>query len=272
MCVHAARLLAALPSRPAARRRLSLCDGPGTEGCGACLGSAGGIGAVGFAGAGVVRALERRLPAAPGRQVRRAAEWGAALISSTERGAASGAPAHRSHAGGVRPGHALSGAVAVHPRPVRAFGVDPARITVAPNGVDHAPFVGLRRQSSVTTGSRSLRLGFLGSLMISKAPHLLLEAAARLASRLRVCRSVRRLLATITATTAIGNSSSRCSAAMAFGSTARFLTTRSPPRSRRSTSWSCRRSGRRTRHWSSRKRSLRGFRWSRPGSAASRRW
>jgi GT2 family glycosyltransferase/glycosyltransferase involved in cell wall biosynthesis len=157
-----------------------LCDGPGTEGCGACLGSAGGIGAVGFAGAGVVRGLERRLPAATGRQVRRAAEWGAALIASTEE------VQHqerrridhmREVCGQVR--HFLAPSRFIRDRFV-AFGMDPARVTVAPNGVDHVPFVGFRRQSSVTTGSRALRLGFLGNQMISKAPHLLLEAAAGL--------------------------------------------------------------------------------------------
>src|SRR6185436_5049250 len=60
------------------------------------------------------------------------------------------------------------------------FGVDPARIAVAANGIDpgslgdHPPVTGMTRSR------RPLRLGFLGSLMISKAPHILLEAAAML--------------------------------------------------------------------------------------------
>jgi GT2 family glycosyltransferase len=42
-------------------------------------------------------------------------------------------------------------------------------------GIDHRPFAGLSREPA-----RHLRLGFFGSLMVSKAPHLLLEAFAGL--------------------------------------------------------------------------------------------
>jgi GT2 family glycosyltransferase len=55
------------------------------------------------------------------------------------------------------------------------FGVEPERITVAPYGFDRAPFRGVAR-----TSSDRLRLGFLGSVMASKAPHVLLEAVDRL--------------------------------------------------------------------------------------------
>jgi GT2 family glycosyltransferase len=56
------------------------------------------------------------------------------------------------------------------------FGVDPARILLSPYGFDHRPF----RGPMVTSPSPPLRLGFLGSLMVSKAPHVLLEAVRRL--------------------------------------------------------------------------------------------
>src|SRR5262249_9454675 len=57
-----------------------------------------------------------------------------------------------------------------------AFGVPAARIAHHPYGHDHAPFALLPPR----TASERLRIGFLGSLMVSKAPHLLLEAFAGL--------------------------------------------------------------------------------------------
>lgn len=56
-----------------------------------------------------------------------------------------------------------------------AHGLRPEQVTLARQGIDHAPFEGLER----TPGER-LRLGFLGSLMVSKGPDLLLEAFADL--------------------------------------------------------------------------------------------
>ena len=64
-----------------------------------------------------------------------------------------------------------------------AFGIPPERIVHAPLGFDRGAFNGPAESfddGSGSKGSRSpLRLGFVGSLMISKAPHLLLEAATR---------------------------------------------------------------------------------------------
>jgi len=57
-----------------------------------------------------------------------------------------------------------------------AHGWEASRLTLAHQGVDHAPFRGLTR-----TASDRLCLGFVGSLMASKAPHLLLEAFGGLA-------------------------------------------------------------------------------------------
>ena len=55
------------------------------------------------------------------------------------------------------------------------FGIPAERITHARYGFDHRPFEKMPRH---TPGRLSgpLQLGFLGSLMVSKAPHLLLEA------------------------------------------------------------------------------------------------
>ena len=69
------------------------------------------------------------------------------------------------------------------------FGIPPERITVSINGVDRGDPSGVSGFSSTqavakavsrSAGDHGLRLGFLGSLMISKAPHLMLEAASRL--------------------------------------------------------------------------------------------
>lgn len=56
-----------------------------------------------------------------------------------------------------------------------AFGVPRSRLSLWQQGIDLRPFSGLRRRSSA-----HLRLGFLGSLTPSKAPHVLLEAVAGL--------------------------------------------------------------------------------------------
>src|SRR5207244_2666387 len=55
------------------------------------------------------------------------------------------------------------------------FGIPSDRITISPYGVDHAAFRNVKH-----TISDRLRLGFFGSLMASKAPHVLLEAVREL--------------------------------------------------------------------------------------------
>jgi glycosyltransferase involved in cell wall biosynthesis len=70
--------------------------------------------------------------------------------------------------------HFLAPSRTLHERFLR-FGIEAARMTLQEQGIDQRGFQGLER----TRGDR-LRLGFLGSLMVSKAPHLLLEAAAGL--------------------------------------------------------------------------------------------
>lgn len=57
-----------------------------------------------------------------------------------------------------------------------ALGIERERITVADYGFDHGRFAAARRPAAPST----LSVGFLGSLMISKAPHLLLEAVSRM--------------------------------------------------------------------------------------------
>lgn len=158
-----------------------LCEGPagtgGSEpsGCRGCLGPAGGTGKAGFIGAATMRELERRLPVASASHLRRVAGRLATLATSAR---------ESEHQTQVRLEHMrhvcadvthfLAPSRHMRDRFVQ-FGVAPGRITVAGYGFDHAPFGRIER-----TPSPRLRLGFLGSLMVSKAPHVLLEAVGRL--------------------------------------------------------------------------------------------
>jgi glycosyltransferase involved in cell wall biosynthesis len=120
------------------------------------------------------RRLEAALPAA-GRAVRYATGWAAARLAGDAR---------RQERAQARADHMreLCGRIATFLAPSAflrdrfvAFGVAASRIRTWALGIDHARFTRVERSH---TGP--LRIGFLGSLMISKAPHVLLEAFARL--------------------------------------------------------------------------------------------
>ncbi|MBI3493616.1 MAG: glycosyltransferase [Acidobacteria bacterium] len=165
-----------------------VCDGPGREdvsGCRACLGPAAAAGPVGFMGATAVRALERRLPAAPARQLRRVTGRLASFVArdgEAEEHARKRLEHMREVCGDVT--HFLAPSRFMCDQFVR-FGVAPDRITVADYGFDHAPFRDIERTASDRRVGRvlsdpALRLGFLGSLMISKGPDVLLRAIGAL--------------------------------------------------------------------------------------------
>lgn len=152
-----------------------VCDGPEPSGCHACLGATGGAGTAGFLGAAALRVLERRLPATPARHLRSLAGRMATRVFSP--GAADDQARRRlEHMRAVSADvtHFLAPSRHMRDRFVQ-FGVVPERITVSRYGFDHTPFRRIGR-----TPSTRLRLGFLGSLMVSKAPHVLLEAVGRL--------------------------------------------------------------------------------------------
>jgi glycosyltransferase involved in cell wall biosynthesis len=58
------------------------------------------------------------------------------------------------------------------------FGIPPERIVHAPLGFDRGAFDGPAKAGHHAPPARPLRMGFVGSLMVSKAPHLLMEAAS----------------------------------------------------------------------------------------------
>src|SRR5262245_52320901 len=152
-----------------------LCEGPGPSGCSGCVGAAGGLPASAFVAAGAVRHLERHLPASIsgplGRASRRVAS-GLASDGDAERESRTRTDHMREVCRHVT--QFLAPSSHMRDRFVR-FGIPAARITVSGYGFDDRPFRGLERSTSP-----QLRIGFLGSLMVSKGPHVLLEAFAKL--------------------------------------------------------------------------------------------
>jgi GT2 family glycosyltransferase/glycosyltransferase involved in cell wall biosynthesis len=146
------------------------CEGPGTAGCASCTGTAGALSPALMWGAPLVRAMRGTVP----RLARRAAS--AVGDSSAGRARASRQSLRRLDHMRQRFGHvALAVAPSEHVRRRFAAAGFPAdRIEVSEYGV--------RVMSPSPTVARAtpLRLGFLGTLMVSKAPHLIVDAIALL--------------------------------------------------------------------------------------------
>jgi GT2 family glycosyltransferase/glycosyltransferase involved in cell wall biosynthesis len=149
------------------------CNGPDPASCGRCLGPAASAGALTFAAARAARVLVRS--SALPRPLRTAADLFAGTAASS--GAATQEAVKRlGHMRDVceKVSHFIAPSQYLRDRFVE-FGIPSTKITLSPYGFDHAPFRKLTR-----TSSDRLRIGFFGSLMVSKAPHVLLDAAGRL--------------------------------------------------------------------------------------------
>jgi GT2 family glycosyltransferase/glycosyltransferase involved in cell wall biosynthesis len=153
------------------------CAGSEPDGCGRCLGPIGAVPRLAFAPRGPLRRLVR-LVAHPARSAAALAmRVGGDAVGRRSRAASRRRLAHmRAIAGAVTRFYAPS--TYVRDRFVR-FGLDPGRITVSPYGWELPPTTE-DAASAATDPGVALRLGFVGSLMPSKAPHLLIEAAGRL--------------------------------------------------------------------------------------------
>ncbi len=155
-----------------------VCDGPEAHepaGCPPCVGTAGGASAATFLGAAAIRAVEQVLPARPGRALHQAAARLACAIArdGVARSQAEARVRHmRTLCDDIT--HFLAPSQFIRERFIR-FGIPTGRITWSPYGLDPTAF----RHGGRRPGDR-LRIGFLGTLMASKAPHLLLEAFGRL--------------------------------------------------------------------------------------------
>jgi GT2 family glycosyltransferase/glycosyltransferase involved in cell wall biosynthesis len=164
--------------------RLQRCNGPLEDGCAACIGVAGQVGSAVYAGARVVRALETRLPEAISQPIRQGAERIATRLTDTRQDPTIARLAHMRRVLDCVD-HVL--APSRHMRD-RFLPIVPAeRIDVSEYGVARERFVAARRSSTGEPDDRNsprprqpLRLGFLGSLMVSKAPHLLIDSYRRL--------------------------------------------------------------------------------------------
>jgi GT2 family glycosyltransferase/glycosyltransferase involved in cell wall biosynthesis len=148
-----------------------VCAGPGPTGCGACV-HAGADAPIPAGAVPALRAVESRLPKAVGAAGRR-------LVTALrpEVPPASAASAVRTrHMREVltRIDHFLAPAQAMRDWFI-GQGVPAERIGVSPYGLDEAPLRAVSRQPAP-----QLRIGYIGTLMVSKAPHVLLEAFARL--------------------------------------------------------------------------------------------
>ncbi len=155
---------------------LQLCDGPDKNGCGACLGPAAQVHPVIAAAAPAWRAVERHAPrplAAPLRRIA-ALTASAAGARAVECSAAASRLAHMKDVCS-RIDHFVAPSHYVRDRFVQ-FGIDADRISVSRMGFPDSPTPRQRPRNAAAP----LRVGFVGSMMVSKAPHVLLEAIRRL--------------------------------------------------------------------------------------------
>jgi GT2 family glycosyltransferase/glycosyltransferase involved in cell wall biosynthesis len=163
---------------------LQRCHGPLEDGCAACVGVAGHAGSATYVGARAMRALESRLPGSISRPLRRGAEKVAARLADNMSDPAMARLAHMCRVLGCVD-QVL--APSRHMRD-RFLPIVPAeRIDVSEYGIARERFVAAHRSSPAEPGDgrssrrqRPLRIGFLGSLMVSKAPHLLIDSFRRL--------------------------------------------------------------------------------------------
>jgi GT2 family glycosyltransferase/glycosyltransferase involved in cell wall biosynthesis len=168
------------------------CEGPGETGCKRCIENAAASPTAGVGPAvRAIRALERTWPRAGG-IVGVAARAGARVMAAEDAGWAASALRTRHVRGEVLPHIELFLAPSAHMRDrfVR-FGVPAERVRVSPYGL--APVAvtrGVAARSIAAPGdvpepprgadTAPLRIGFVGSLMTSKAPHVAMNAVARL--------------------------------------------------------------------------------------------
>lgn len=150
--------------------RLERCAGPSPSGCAKCIGAAGTAGAGSYRVAAGLRRLGLPVPSSTGP---------IATGLRAMRGEEAGVDASVSRLLHMRDACATVTEFLAPSRTVKdrfvEFGIPEARIALHEYGIDQSRLEGLER----TAGDR-LRIGFVGSMMVSKGPHLLLEAFAQL--------------------------------------------------------------------------------------------
>ncbi len=153
---------------------LERCEGP-QQGCDRCVMPHAGLSGPGYSSAAALAALVGRLPGGIARPLRRI---GGRVVPFL------GRRANAADAGLERSRHMLdiAGRTNLFLAPSQTlrdhfirFGVPAERVRHIHQGIDHGPLEDLKHEPS-----DRLRIGFLGSMMASKAPHILLEAFALL--------------------------------------------------------------------------------------------
>jgi GT2 family glycosyltransferase/glycosyltransferase involved in cell wall biosynthesis len=149
---------------------LQRCDGP-AAGCERCIRGEAGGGRAAYQAARAVRAAQRVLPSDAGQAVHRVASRTAQHLGDRATALAEGqlrARHMRWVANRVNLVLAPSRTLEGH---MLRFGLRRARLMHLPQGIDTSRLQGVER-----TAGASVRFGFIGSMIVSKAPHLLLEA------------------------------------------------------------------------------------------------
>jgi GT2 family glycosyltransferase/glycosyltransferase involved in cell wall biosynthesis len=150
----------------------NVCDGPRPHECDRCVGAVAEAPVPG-AVVPLLRAAEARVPKAMSAAGRRALE---AMARSSPGGSESAAAARTRHMRGVMTRIDRFLSPSEHLRQwFIGQGMPADRVLLSPNGIDATAFTAVRRQPAP-----HLRLGFIGTLMLSKGPDVVLEAFARL--------------------------------------------------------------------------------------------
>ena len=149
-----------------------VCGGPEPNGCGACLGAAAAVPPAIYSARAAWSRIGGVAPAAALPALRRLAA-GLGQVAAPDSGAAA-SRTRLEHMRAVMDGvtHFFAPSRFMRDR-FLTFGIAPERISLCELGVEPPP-----APPRPKVQSRPLRIGFLGSLMVSKAPHLIMEACA----------------------------------------------------------------------------------------------
>jgi GT2 family glycosyltransferase/glycosyltransferase involved in cell wall biosynthesis len=155
---------------------LDRCDGPGLDGCARCTGSEGAAPAIAYRAARWLRVVRESAPGLwPDAVERRTRQWIAARDTDVEARERSAHRLAHMQSRFARVDVAIAPSVHVRDRFIAA-GFPAERIVVSEYGVEGAGM-------APTDTDGPLRLGYLGALMVSKAPHLIAEALELLGDR-----------------------------------------------------------------------------------------
>jgi GT2 family glycosyltransferase/glycosyltransferase involved in cell wall biosynthesis len=151
-------------------RELQICSGPGDHGCGRCVGPPDPPMTSVIKSSGLARTIQQLAPAAVLDALARTLRH---LDVPKSPGGAAAEAARVAHMRAVCSRITRFLAPSRHIRDAHLrFGIEPSRISWSPYGFNHA----MLRQSGPITRRGPLQIGFIGTLMPSKAPDVLLEA------------------------------------------------------------------------------------------------